>query len=221
MKVSPQGLQQVKALSGIPVEILGNLAEKMDYQRFINGQEIVVRGQSGDSAFFILDGEVEVLTTTRTGKTQAIATLKKGTVFGQVSLLAGIKRTATCVAKNAVLIAELKRKGFNELLDKRDPGAVAFLEYMVIHLAKQLRSGIDRLNGLSEQREAKVRELRKHFTQKDEPDSLWLAQPDDDLDLPPVIEVEDDSLQSEEVKFMEELKRIQMNLGDFDTGKRR
>lgn len=111
---------------GEPVRLLGSLAlftgispEGLDQiVRFglthaIAPGHVVVKAQEpGDSMFFILDGDFNVM------KDQRIATvLHKGDFFGEMSLLTGEKRTANVEAATRGALLEIDRSAFKIIIE--------------------------------------------------------------------------------------------------------
>ncbi|MDH4177116.1 MAG: cyclic nucleotide-binding domain-containing protein [Thermoleophilia bacterium] len=77
-------------LPAAQVEALARSLERVDAAA---GTDIVVQGAPGDRFFVIADGEVEVI---RDGA--VVARLTRGDGFGEIALLHGVARTATCRA---------------------------------------------------------------------------------------------------------------------------
>ena len=64
--------------------------------------DVIIReGERGDSLYLINKGEVDVIQKdNKTKFEKIISTLKDGTIFGEISLLTKLKRTATVVSKD-------------------------------------------------------------------------------------------------------------------------
>ena len=65
---------------------------------FLPEDYIIREGETGDSLYFINKGEVDVTIKNKNGESTCIAILKNGAVFGEISLLTKLKRTATVVS---------------------------------------------------------------------------------------------------------------------------
>lgn len=72
------------------------------------GETIIAEGEDGDAFFVIKSGEVGIKTM-HEGKPVPLAKLTPGEFFGEVALLTGRPRTATCVALSDARIYEFKR----------------------------------------------------------------------------------------------------------------
>lgn len=82
-----------------------NLASE---ETFTNGQIIFKEDSSGDWVYVILSGSVEISKSVE-GKNIIIAILKQGEIFGELSFLGDIKRTATARAVGETTLGVLDR----------------------------------------------------------------------------------------------------------------
>ncbi len=73
------------------------------------GEYILRRGEQAESAFVIVDGQVDILSPT---SNEVLATLKEGEVFGELALLTDDVRSADIVANTDVRVMSLPRKEF-------------------------------------------------------------------------------------------------------------
>lgn len=79
------------------------------------GDELIVEGEQGQGLFLILKGEVSV--SKRDGdETVALATLREGDVFGEISLLEESPTTATCTAKTRGELLFLPKREFRSIM---------------------------------------------------------------------------------------------------------
>lgn len=81
------------------------------------GEALVTRGETGDSMFVILDGEVQVSWKSDAGAEIAIAKLGSGECFGEISLLTGEPRNATVRAETDTLVLEIRKKDISPLIE--------------------------------------------------------------------------------------------------------
>ena len=84
-----------------------------------NGTEVVKKGQEGDSFYFILSGDVDVLDP-ENKKEPLLATLESGDFFGEMSIINKSKTTATVVARTPVILFKLAGDLFLEFVEKND-----------------------------------------------------------------------------------------------------
>jgi len=80
------------------------------------GDVIIKQGDKGDSMFLIMRGVVRVSQIQEDGKEKDLATLMAGDFFGEIGLLTGEVRSATCKAVTPCALYELKRKDFETVI---------------------------------------------------------------------------------------------------------
>ena len=108
-------------------EEFAEVAKMMKLKEFPGGRVIIKEGDPGSSLFIITDGEVEVLTVDKKGRSVTLANLRDGDFFGEVSLLTGRPRTATIVAKTYVQMIELDKESLDKIT-RRFPRVQIVLE---------------------------------------------------------------------------------------------
>ena len=94
------------------------LAAGMRRLDFTAGEPIVQQGAAGDSLYVVQRGEVGVRIQVD-GSTAEVATLGPGEVFGEMSLLTGEPRSATCTARTEVTCYVIERAAFQPVLAER------------------------------------------------------------------------------------------------------
>ena len=102
----------------------------------------------GGSCFIIVSGSVDVTVRVRS-RQQLLAQLPAGSIFGQVSLISGEARTATCSMPNDGIILELERKPCETFLSAGSPTALKFLAALNQDLISALRGADQQLLQLS------------------------------------------------------------------------
>jgi CRP/FNR family cyclic AMP-dependent transcriptional regulator len=92
----------------------------------------------GDSCFVVLSGQVDVLKAMR-GKRRRLATLKAGSMVGQLALVEPAPRSATVRARGRVVAMELSHIDFQRQLAQASPLALRFQEQIAVSGVRQLR----------------------------------------------------------------------------------
>ncbi|MDX9724260.1 MAG: cyclic nucleotide-binding domain-containing protein [Myxococcota bacterium] len=121
-------------------------------QRYPSGKVICRERTPGDRCFFLLAGDVEVQTTVSNGSVETIGQLSPGTVFGQLVLLDGGLRSATCVAHTDCQLLELSKSDFEVLRQRGSRLAFDLLLEISSSLAAQIRQATENLSAMSESR---------------------------------------------------------------------
>jgi CRP-like cAMP-binding protein len=94
---------------------------------FEAGDIVVTEGEPGESVFILAVGAVKVFTRDPGGRSVAIASLKEGGFFGEISALSGRSRTATVTVAAHSEMLELERAAL-DALDVSHPGVRVVLE---------------------------------------------------------------------------------------------
>ena len=99
---------------------------------------IFTEGSPGGTCFVIVAGSVNVSIDAR-GQRQLLAVLRAGQIFGQVSIIEGIARSATCSAATDVVLLEIGQAECESLLKNGSPIAMKFLSTLNEGLIAALR----------------------------------------------------------------------------------
>ena len=134
-------LEKVLFLKQVPLfhEIAGEeiaailpLAEEMTFE---NGTEIIRQNDSGDALYIIVEGEVDIAIDGR----KIDGTLGSRAVIGELSILTGDPRAATCTAKSEVLALRIQRDPFWELMRERPEVTIGVVRILLGYLDKANR----------------------------------------------------------------------------------
>lgn len=101
---------------------------------FYAGQKVFGEGDSGDRAYLIQDGQIEII---KNGVT--LATLGKGELFGEMALVDDQPRMATAKALTDVSTIIIGRDHFREKLSKADPFIRGLLNIFVRNIRNLTR----------------------------------------------------------------------------------
>jgi len=116
------------------------LAAAMHLRDIAVGECIFRRGDPGEALYVISRGAVEISVSTTTGNRVLLARIEQGDVFGELSLLDGMDRTADAVALEPTRVVEVSRVALEALFAKH-PGAA--LDLLAV-IGRRLREA-DRL----------------------------------------------------------------------------
>ncbi|XP_074659484.1 uncharacterized protein LOC141912168 [Tubulanus polymorphus] len=112
-------LEKAPLFADLGEGFLRSLSMKVESSYALPGQDIVTRGEFGSALFFIQNGEVEVLDE---DDETPVATLRGGKLFGELSLILELPRTATVRAVTHCDLMVLNKAALVEVL-KLFPGA--------------------------------------------------------------------------------------------------
>lgn len=112
----------------------------LEERRFIPGTVIFREGTPGMACAFIIDGIVHAELETGQGRRDRINTMGPGEIFGEISLLDGGRRSASCVAgPEGARIALLSRHDFGLLFDAGSPFAFAMVRLISRQLSRRMQ----------------------------------------------------------------------------------
>jgi CRP/FNR family transcriptional regulator, cyclic AMP receptor protein len=131
------------------------LAQFMDVFRADPGVEIIREGDGGDFMLMILEGKVEVHKRDRWNTQQVLAVVDAGRTLGEMSMIDGEARFATCVAVEPTLIAVLDRESLARIIVEQPLLGAKILMELVLMLSQRLRSTSQRLLGLLDEQQSR------------------------------------------------------------------
>jgi CRP/FNR family transcriptional regulator, cyclic AMP receptor protein len=106
-------LGEMPLFEGLPTKTLRVVSQLSTPIELRAGTALAREGTTGREFFMLLDGEVDVIRARR-----LVATRGPGSHLGEIALLERRPRTATLVAKTAVLVAIANRGEFDTLLQR-------------------------------------------------------------------------------------------------------
>ena len=122
------------------------MAHTLNDQMLEPHEVLFVQGAAASSCFIVLDGSIAVDMRVEGRSPERLATLERGALFGEVALLDGRPRSASCAAGPAgAYVAELTRADFDLLFQEGDAMAHALMDTLLDRLADRLRSATEML----------------------------------------------------------------------------
>jgi len=141
-------LKSIDLFSQIPGEDLSQVALITDEVHFEAGDEIFHQGDSGQSLFFIIEGQVRIHAD---GVTEDLAILAERAVFGEMALLDSEPRSASATALSDVVCLKIERDDFDEILAEKPEIAQGIIKVLTRRLRmtndRQRHSGAIPVNG--------------------------------------------------------------------------
>ena len=132
-------LQQVDIFEGIDALSLLALKQYFKENRFPKDHVIFEEGSIGDSMMLIADGEVRVSQRPEPQGEETLMILKKGDIFGEMSLLEDLPRSAVIIAHTDVTALEIHRRDFLTFIETHSHHGVKILLKMGRTLSSRLR----------------------------------------------------------------------------------
>ena len=151
VSVSPELFAHFPLFADFTPTDLTVLAEAMQRLELEAGTLLFAEGDPGGTCFVVVSGLVDVsVIAPMTGQPQLIAQLGPGSIFGQMSLVDGEPRAASCSIHRTAVLAELDRAACERLLDRQSPIALKLLAALNQGLVDALRTADRRLMRLEE-----------------------------------------------------------------------
>ncbi len=133
------------------------MTKRFSVKEYEPGDILIVQGSPGDHLMYIMDGEVEIIKTID-GTSELIATLGRGSILGEMSLLTGKPRNASARAASQTKVIEFSKRTFNYSLINDE---LPILHDIVTQLAKRLE--VTEIENLQYQK--KIAALEKQLNQ--------------------------------------------------------
>lgn len=145
LQLSRLALQQADAFRALTETELDFLADRLRPVSFAPGEKVVNQGDPGDSVYIVVRGRLAVWLVAEDGRSEQVATLEPGSLFGEMSLLTGEPRSASVIAIDQVDCQLLDRPDFAQILERRPELADEISQVMTERL-QVLSTTRDRLN---------------------------------------------------------------------------
>ncbi len=135
------------------------LAHFMDVYQAPAGTEIIHEGEGGDFMLMLIEGKVEVHKRDRWNTPQLIALVDAGKTLGEMSMIDGEPRFATCVAVEPAVVAVLDRENLARIIVEQPMLGAKILMELVLMLSQRLRSTSGRLLQLLDEKSQRTTNL--------------------------------------------------------------
>ncbi len=113
------------------------LLQRFSFRALQPGEKVLVEGEHSPGLFLVLAGELVVQKDDPAGGTVRLGVLREGEVAGEISLLTGLRATATVVSTRKTATSFLARAAFHELV-KTYPHIKKYLEQLSDRRLKQI-----------------------------------------------------------------------------------
>ena len=121
------------------------LSHFMQAYRAEPGVEIIREGEPGDFMIMLIEGRIEVFKQDRWNAPRIIAVIAPGKTLGEMSMIDGEPRFATCVAAERCMIAVLTRESLARIILEQPILGAKILMELVLTLSQSLRQTSSKL----------------------------------------------------------------------------
>ena len=142
----PELLTQAALLEDFRAEEVDVLCANMLHVRGQPGQVLIAEGDTGNWMMLLFSGTVDVTKRSpRSGEPSRLAVIKRGAAIGEMSMLDGELRYASCVAIEAVEAGVLTRAAIATLIREHPAVGAKLLVKLTQLLAQRLRNTSNQL----------------------------------------------------------------------------
>lgn len=129
-------LRRSPLLRGVPDIAIETLLNECVAMRCSSGYIAFQKGDIGNEAYFILDGQVEVTISALNSEYLLKRKLEKGMLLGEIALFTGGRRSATAIVKTDAVLLCMPRDQFINLIRAWPEIAIALLGALSDRLIK-------------------------------------------------------------------------------------
>ena len=141
----PELLKAVAIFKDLDDGELARVAEVCRHQEFVSGEKIFKEGEAGNRLYLIVEGEVRISRDVPGSGEEALAVLKPGALFGEMSVFDRSERSTDAISNGGTKCLTITRSDFELLLDFNRDIAYKVLWSCVRLLSGRLRSTNDSL----------------------------------------------------------------------------
>ena len=147
MSLDLELLRQTDLFQGLTHEELGKITGISAKEAHDAGDVIFEEGREGEQFFLILKGEIRISKMIPGVGEEALVILKKGSYFGEMSLIDNQPRSAHAICNKPTDLMVIEREDFEKLLQKDKDLAYKLLWTFLRTLSRRLRETNDKIMG--------------------------------------------------------------------------
>jgi CRP/FNR family cyclic AMP-dependent transcriptional regulator len=138
-------LQKSALLQDRTLDEMRRLAGYMDVYSTPEPMQIIVEGAPGDYMILVISGTVEVMKKDRWGSSKRIAIVSAGETLGEMSMMDGEPRFASCFTREPSIFAALSRDRFISMIHEEPGLGASILLKLNQMLSQRLRQTSSKL----------------------------------------------------------------------------
>ncbi len=141
----PARLDRIALFEELPEETLRSLEQQCTWRRYEKAEQILGRDSDNHDVYFVVEGSVQIANYSMSGREIALAAVKAGTYFGELSAIDKQPRSASVIAAEKTLLAAMAPNVFRKLIASSPEVGLCVLE----QLAQVVRACDERIMDLS------------------------------------------------------------------------
>ena len=168
-------LSRVRLLRNLEARALKDLEQRSRWRRYSTNEQILDRDSDSRDVFLVVEGCVEVVNYSLSGREVAFGKVRAGGYFGELSAIDGLKRSANIVAVEESLVLVVPPEVFTAMLASTPTASLQVLK----RLAHIIRTADDRIMDLSTLKAVQrvYVELLRLATPSEADPNAWVIRP--------------------------------------------
>lgn len=138
-------IEHIRLFEDFEREEIRRLAAGLRCYRAPAGATLIREGDSGDFMVFLLEGKCEIVKSDPGGLPQRISVAGPGKILGEMSMIDGEPRFASCIALEDTLFAMIDRDGLSRIIADDPRFGIKILLELVLLLSQRLRATSSKL----------------------------------------------------------------------------
>jgi predicted acylesterase/phospholipase RssA/CRP-like cAMP-binding protein len=126
---------------GLDTSALHAFQEQVAWQHLSNGDVIFRQGDPADGMYIVVNGRLQIIATTPTGKEQLIGEVSPGETVGEFGLLTDKPRSATVYAIRETQVAKISASMFKHLIQEH-PAFMGNVARVIVERQQRLMQGV-------------------------------------------------------------------------------
>ncbi len=132
-------LMDCDLFKNFPSRDIQTVARYFSLSELEEGETVFNEGDPGTFMCIVGSGDIAVLKSNLDEEKVTLATLHEGRTFGEMALLDGERRSATCVAATDCVLLTLSQESLDKMLTEAPRTAATVIRAVAIALSKRLR----------------------------------------------------------------------------------
>jgi CRP-like cAMP-binding protein len=138
-------IEHIRLFEDFDRDEIAALAGRLVCYRAPAGAVVIREGDAGDYMVIVLDGLCEIVRGNAAGLPQRLALAGPGKTLGEMSMIDGEPRFASCIALEDTLLAVLDRASLTHIIAENPQLGIKILMELVLLLSQRLRAASGKL----------------------------------------------------------------------------
>jgi len=132
-------LSESKLFSHLPYSELESVARHFGILQVEEDETIFKEGDIGNFMCIVYTGRVAIIKSDQNGREVIMATEGAGHTLGEMAVLDGERRSASCVAETDCILVTLSREAMDEMLEYQPRTGAKILRAIAVSLSRRMR----------------------------------------------------------------------------------